>query len=265
MNFNLLKQSLADRRVSLLIYAASVALYGIMILAIWPSMQASGISEMWDRYPESIKKAFGATINFGEFDGFIALEYFAQMWVIIMAAFAISLATGALAGEIEKGSMELLLSQPISRRSIVITRHFYFSISLLALIAATMLPLMIGAPLVDGELSNMGVAAVSLLAFLFYGAIGSMAFFFSSISSSRGKALFASLGVLIGSYALDLLSKFNDFIDNFHFLSLFYYYDPYRYLHDASIAWGDLAVLAAIIVVSTGAAVTWFERRDIAV
>src|SRR5665811_1886695 len=159
VNLNLLKQSLADRRLSLLVYASSVALYGIMILAIWPSMRSSGLSEMWDRYPENIKKAFGATINYAEFDGFVTLEYFASMWVIIMAAFAISLATGALAGEIEKGTMELLLSQPIARRSIVITRHFYFSISLLALIGATMLPLMIGAQLVDGELSNTGVAA----------------------------------------------------------------------------------------------------------
>lgn len=265
MNFNLLKQSLVDRRLSLSIYAASVALYGVLILAIWPSMQTSGISEMWDRYPESIKKAFGATINFAQFDGFITLEYLAQMWVIIMAAFAIGVATASLAGEIEKGTMELLLSQPISRRSIVVTRHIYMSITLIALIAATMLPLMIGAPLVDGELNNKGVAAVSLLAFLFYEAIGSMAFFFSSIASSRGRALFASLGILIASYTLDLLAKFNEFIDNFHFLSLFYYYDPYRYIHDASIAWGDLAVLAAITLICTAAAVTWFERRDIAV
>jgi len=265
MNFNLLKQSLAERRVSLTIYAASVALYGVIILAIWPSMQTSGISEMWDRYPESIKKAFGATINFAQFDGFITLEYLAQMWVIIMAAFAIGVATSSLAGEIEKGSMELLLSQPIARRTIVVTRHFYLSVTLVALIAATMIPLMIGAPLVDGELSNKGVAAVSLLAFLFYEAIGSVTFLFSAIASSRGRALFAALVILIASYTLDLLAKFNEFIDNFHFLSLFYYYDPYRYMHDASIAWGDLAVLAVITLVSTAAAVIWFERRDIAV
>ena len=265
MNFNLLKQSLSDRKLSLSVYAASVALYGIIILAIWPSIQTSGISELWDRYPESLRKVFGATINFTEFDGFITLEYLGQMWVIIMAAFVIGVATSSLAGEIEKGSMELLLSQPVSRRSIVVSRHFYMSIMLIALIAATMLPLMIGAPLVDGELSNTGVAAVSLLAFLFYEAIGSIAFFFSAIASSRGRALFAALGILIGSYALDLLSKFNEFIDNFHFLSLFYYYDPYRYLNSSSIAWGDLAVMVSITVVSTAAAVVWFERRDIAV
>lgn len=265
MNYNLLRQSFAERRVSLLIYAIGVAAYGIMILAIWPSMQNTGITELWDRYPESIKKAFGASINFGTFDGFMTLEYFAQMWVIVMAAYAISVATGSLAGEIEKGTMELLLGQPISRRAIVVTRHLYFSLGLIVLIAATMAPIIIGAPFAGGDISYRGLAALSLQAFLFYGAIGSIAFFFSASFSSRGRALFASLGILIASYALDLLSKFSDFVNHFHRLSLFSYYDPYRYVHDVSFAWGDLAVLAAISVFFTTGAVVWFERRDIAV
>lgn len=265
MNYNLLRQSFAERRVSLLIYAIGVATYSVMILAIWPSMQNTGISELWERYPESIKKAFGASINFATFDGFMTLEYFAQMWVIVMAAYAISVATGSLAGEIEKGTMELLLGQPISRRAIVITRHMHLSLGLIVLIAATLVPIIVGAPVVDGEISYKGLAFLSLQAFLFYAAIGSIAFFFSASFSSRGRALFASLGILIASYALDLLSKFSNFVDHFHRLSLFNYYDPYRYLHDLSFAWGDLAVLTAIVVFFTAAAIVWFERRDIAV
>jgi len=101
--------------------------------------------------------------------------------------------------------------------------------------------------------------------FLFFTAIGSVTFFFSALFSSRGRAIFVSLGIIIFSYALDILAKINDTIGNVHFISIFYYWDPYRYLHDLDFAWVDLAVLAGISIVSTAAAVIWFERRDIAV
>lgn len=265
MNVNLIRRGFADKRISLAIYAAGVLLYAVFILAIWPSMETSGLSQIWENYPENLKKAFGATINFASFDGFITLEYLSNMWVIIMAVFAIGTGANALSGEIERGTMELLLAQPITRRSVVVSRHFYFSLALIGLIVAALAPIAVGASLVGGEINYHGLLAVGILAFFFYGAIGSYTFMFSSMFNSRGMSISLASGVIIFAYALDLLSKFNDTVNNFHFLSLFDYYDPYRHLHDASYAWGDIAVLAGIIVVCTGVAVTWFERRDIAV
>lgn len=265
MNFNLIRRSFVDRRISLSIYAAGVILYSFFILLIWPSLRDSGLSQLWEAYPENLKKAFGAGINFTEFDGYLTIEYLSNMWVILIAVFGIGAASNALSGEIEKGTMELLLAQPVSRRSIVVSRHFYFSLALILLIIATLVPIAIGSPVVGGNINYAGLLAVSLLAFLFFGAIGSYTFLFSSMFNSRGMSIAVATGVIIFSYALDLLSKFNETVDNFHFLSLFNYYDPYRFLHDASLAWGDLAVLAGIIVVCTGGAVIWFQRRDIAV
>jgi ABC-2 type transport system permease protein len=265
VNLNLIRRGFADKRISLTIYAAGVLLYSLFILAIWPSMETSGLSQIWDTYPENLKKAFGATINFASFDGFLTLEYLSNMWVIIMAVFAIGTGANALSGEIERGTMELLLAQPITRRSLVISRHFYFSVALVGLIIATLAPIAAGASIVGGDLNYAGLLAVGILAFFFYGAIGSVTFMFSSMFNSRGMSISLASGIIIFAYALDLLSKFNDTVNKFRFLSLFNYYDPYRYLHDASYAWGDVAVLAGIIILTTGVAVTWFERRDIAV
>lgn len=268
MNLNLLKRSFADRYVSLSVYAFGVAVYAVFILLIWPSLKENlaTLNQLWESYPESIRKAFGSeNMQFATFDGFLSVEYFSQMWPLIMIAFSISIATGAIAAEIEKGTMELLLSQPITRRSVIVTRHFYFELGIILLIAASLIPIAIGAPLVGGDIAAGGLFSLAIPSFLFFTAIGSLTFLLSVIFSTRGRAIFVSLGIIIFCYALDILAKINDTFGNVHFLSIFYYWDPYRYLHGPSWAWGDLTVLALISLFSTAAAVIWFERRDIAV
>jgi ABC-type transport system involved in multi-copper enzyme maturation permease subunit len=148
---------------------------------------------------------------------------------------------------------------------VLITRHLFFELETLILIAATIVPIILGAPLVGGDLIYKGMAAFIVPAFLFFTAIGSMTFMFSVFFSSRGRAIFMSLGIIIFCYALDILAKINDTISHVHFLSIFYYWDPYRYLHGPDWAWGDIVVLAVISLVTTAPAVIWFERRDIAV
>lgn len=268
ISFNLLKRSFADKRISIGVYAVGIAAYAVLILAIWPSLKENlaNLQALWDSYPESIRKAFGGeNMQFASFDGFLSVEYFSQMWPIIMIAFSVSIATGAIAAEIEKGTMELLLSQPVTRRAVIVTRHLFFELGLIILIAASILPVMIGAPMVDGDISNAALLAFVVPSLLFYTAIGSVTFAFSTLFSSRGRAIFVSLGLIIFSYALDILAKVNETFSDFHFLSIFKYWDPYRYLHGPDWAWGDLAVLAVISLASTAFAVWWFERRDIAV
>ncbi len=267
LNLNLLGRSLMDRKLTLGIYCLGVAAYSLMIIAIWPSMQGNldTLEQLWQNYPEGLKAALGANVTISSFDGFLTLEYFSLMWVIIAAPFAISVATAAFAGEIEKGTMELLLSQPIPRSAISFSRMVYLNIGLLLIIIATMLPVIIGAPLVNAKLNTGGVLALGLQGFLLLLSIGAIGFLFSALSSDRGRAIFMVVGILIASYALDILAQFSDAVDKLHFLSLFDYYDPYRYLHSSDIAWGDLAILAGVTVVAFMAATVIFQRRDIAV
>lgn len=267
VNLNMLWRGILDRRLSLTIYCLGVAAYGLMIVAIWPSMQESlgTLEQLYETYPEGLRAAFGVETTITTFDGFLTLEYFSLMWLIIVLPFAITISTGAFAGEIEKGTMELLLAQPIRRSTIALTRMAYLKIGLLLIMAATMIPVMIGGLMVDEQLSVAGLLSLSLLGFLFFLSFGSIGFLVSAMMSDRGRSVFLVVGVLIVSYAIDLLSQFSDFVNNFHFLSLFDYYDPFRYIHDADIAWGDLAVLLGVSIIAFSAATFIFKRRDIAV
>lgn len=267
MSFNIIMKNIHDRRVSLVIYAAAVAAYGLMMIAIWPSLSKdiSSLEQLWEQYPEGLKEIFGASIPFTNFDGFLTLEYFSIIWIIIAFALSAGVATGSLAGEIDKGTMELLLSQPVSRRAVVTGAMAFHALALIAVIAATMIPIILGAMAIGADLNRTGILALSVLLFLFTMSLASLGFMFSAWYSERGKALFTVVGILIFSYALDILAKFSDFIDNFHFLSLFKYYQPYPYISNASIDWGSLAVYAGISVIASIIAIWHFERRDIAV
>lgn len=267
MSLNLIFRNIRDRRVSLIIYGLGVAAYGMMMVAIWPSLadDLGTLEQLWENYPEGLKTVFGADIPFTSFDGFITLEYFTIIWIIIGAAFSAGVSTASLAGEIEKGTMELLLAQPISRTSIVLSKMAVHVAGLAGIILATMGPLLLGAMIIGEELSLAGAAALSLLLFMFLLSFGSLGFLFSSWFSDRGKAVFTVTGILIFSYALDVLAKFNDFVDNFHFLSLFNYYDPYPYIHAADIDWSSMMVYLSVALFASILSLLQFRRRDIAV
>jgi ABC-2 type transport system permease protein len=267
IDYNMLARSFRDRRISLAIYCLGVAAYSLMIIAIWPSMQGNleTLEQLWENYPEGLKAAFGADVVITSFDGFLTLEYFSLMWIIIVAPFAISVSTAAFSGEIEKGTMELLLSQPISRRLIAFSRMAFLELGLLLIVFATMIPVVIGTPLVDEDIKFAGILSLGLLGFILFLCIGSIGLLFSCLMSDRGRAIFLVVGVLIFSYALDILAQFSDTVEKVHFLSLFDYYDPFRYIHNADVAWGDLAVLGGIMIVADVLATVIFRRRDIAV
>ena len=98
-------QSMRQARASVVAYGVGLALYAALMTLLYLSMEST-LSQMSEGYPQEFLEAFGvAGISLGDPRGFFSAEFF-SMTLLILGAFAVFAATGALAGEEGAGTME---------------------------------------------------------------------------------------------------------------------------------------------------------------
>jgi ABC-type transport system involved in multi-copper enzyme maturation permease subunit len=104
-----------------------------------------------------------------------------------------------------------------------------------------------------------------VIGLLFAWAIMSIAFFFSVVFNSKGKAYFIPVGILIVMYVFKIISSLKDNFKDLQYTSFFYYFDANKSLIDNKIDHWSYLVFGGVIIVFTIIAVIWFSKRDIAV
>ncbi len=264
MAFEILKQTLKDKYLGAVIVAVLLFLYVFWLASFYPSMKPMVASYDQMLQNPTIQAFFGdsATGGITSFSGFMMLEVFSYMGLVI-GAFFIFMVASFVAGEIEQKSCELLLSLPVSRVNIILSRF----VTLLPFTAVVMLGLLAaiycGGTYI-GEDTHIKWFAI---AFLFMGvftiAAGSMALFISSIMSDGRRAALISLGILLAMFLVENIGSMVTSIDWARKLSLFHYAKYATIVNTQTVDWASLGIMVAVIIVFVGLSVVAFQRRDI--
>jgi len=259
-----LRRALVDRRRTLISWSIGTALYIAMIAAVFPSVKDSpGFQNLAQNYPEVLKHLFGisGTLGITTGPGFLDAELFSAMLPLFVLVLAIGTGAGTLAGEHEQGSLELIISAPVSRRSIVLWKAAGLAIELGVLAVAATAALLVADPLAGLSLDPGrvvgAVAGLGLLG-LFH---GSMALAVGAATRHRASAIGVPAAVGAVGYLVAGLAGLASWLSPFRYLSPFHY-SGQAPLQTGADGWG-LLVLAAGAAVSVVAAVLTFERRDL--
>ena len=262
-------RTLKDRHMSTIAYTVGAVLFMWMYMALFPTIrdQAASFATLLDSYPKGFMQAFGFTdtaVMFAHMGSYLATEMFSFIFPIILIALAVSFGSAAIAGEIERGTIEFLLAQPISRTKLFFSRYLA-GVSAVAgftfILVFSIIPL---SHFYQGDIVFADIARFSLVCFLFGLSILSVSFLASSIFSDKGKPNFIVTGVLILMYVLKILASLKVSLDKLKFFSFFYYYDPASTLgQSAALAHNMFWVFVGTSIISTLIAVWWFNRRDI--
>lgn len=265
MSLNLVKRYLKDRWVSATIFGVSLLLYCWMMVVLMPAFLTNvGYQKMVEEVPQAFMTVFSgeSTIVFNP-EGFLSAYFFALWWPIIVGSFAIAAATAIVAKEIDEGTMDFLLSQPITRTNLILSRFWALSIYLFVLTAVTFGGTWLLAPLYKVELNLKGLLTTGVLGLAFVIAISSFSLLFSLILRERNTAIVASLFLFIGTHLLNALSGLNETLGKFRFLSFFKYYRPSHTLATGELPLNDLSVFLAVIAVCLALSLIIFGRKDI--
>ena len=272
MNWPIFWQTLKSYWLTIVFYCGGLFLYSMFLTFIYPVARDLGTNyaEIFDKMPEQVREAMGGAnfLNNGlSFEGFLSLEHLQFFWVIAVAAFIIGFASRAIAGEVEQGTIALLLSQPVTRTQIFFSKLAVGVIGIVALVGATVGGIIWQAYRLDIAIAPIeGYWLFISVAILFFVSILAIAMMFSTMVAERGRATLLPLLFVIASFVTDLFAKLNEDWEGLKWLSIFHYYGtPDSIITNASVDDLHLWVFAGIIVTAIVAGLVVFNRRDIAV
>ena len=262
---NLVLKSLRDVRRGFLWWSIGLAGFVALIVSVYPTVRSNpGLEKLAEDYPEALQAfvAFGGKVDYASAAGYLGIELFSLMVPLLFLVAAIGTGAGTIAGEEERGTLELLLSNPVSRARVVVEKSVALALEVAALGVVLWAALWVGALAVGMDISMWHLASATLAAVVLAIAYGEIAVLVGAASGRRGLTIGVTAALGVAAYLVNGLAPLVDALDGPQKLSPFYHYaagDPLR----RGLSLGHLSVLAAIAIVAAAAAPWAFSRRDV--
>jgi hypothetical protein len=198
-------------------------------------------------------------------DSFRAIAWGHPLALALLLAHAVTFCTRVPAGEVDRGSIDVLLGLPVSRWQLQLTESFVWVLSGTVVVLLGVAGNRFGNALAHGprvELWRLTALAGNL--YCLYLAVGSLAWLASALSDRRGRAVSVVVAFVLLSFLLSYLAPFWNVAEQLSFLSVLHYYIPLKVLHDGLFPLRDILVLGGLAATLWTAAGLIFVRRDLA-
>jgi len=264
MNGALLRHTWRLQRIRLAVVSAALATWGFLLPVIYARFGVQfGVLLDSGMLPEQFARFGGGDVF--SLEGSIALGLIHPIAIILTSVFAVGFAASAVAGERQRGTLEVALSRPLSRQvfyvSLLGASLGFIAIAIAALLAGSVSGATFAG--VAGELAFATLPLLWLNSVLLFGAFASIALAASVSFDRLPPAMGCTLGAVIVMYVLEVLGSLWPSAEHLQPYSLFHYLRAKAIL-TGSISLFDLAVLLGVIVAGMSWALVVFPRRDLA-
>jgi len=258
------ERALREEQRALIGWATGLAVFSVVMLAIFPTISGNeSFSKLLEAYPESLRKLFDVT-DYTTGPGYLRSEVFSFMAPLLVAIFAIIWGSDLVAGEEDRGTIDALLSNPVSRRRFVVEKWAALVSGVLLLSAMLELTLGLLGPAFKLHIGWAPLSAAVLGLALVAISCGSIAFAIGAATGSRALARGIGAALAVASYLLSSLPSLVSWLRPVRPVSLWYHAlgtDPLV----TGFHMGHLGVDLLITLLAVLVAVVAFERRDLAV
>jgi ABC-type transport system involved in multi-copper enzyme maturation permease subunit len=211
--------------------SVGLALYGLMIMAFYPSIvdQQEELDEIVESGGDFYKIFLGENadnLSFADPGPYFGSQFGIWM-VLILGAMVMIQAFNAITNAEREGTMDLLMSFPVSRREMFAARMLNTAASLLIILTVVFVTFVISREIwPEFEVSIGDLAAAIYGSFFILMAQAGFTYFLTAvIPSSRKFAGPVAYLLFFGSYLVYSLSLLNDTLTDIQPLLLFDYYD----------------------------------------
>jgi ABC-2 type transport system permease protein len=263
---NVFLKSLRDLRRSFAWWTVGLAGYVALIASVYPTVRDNpDLEKLVESYPEALKAfvAFGGQFDFTSAAGYLGSELFSFMMPALFLVAAVGHGAGTLAGEEERGTIDLLLSSPLSRTRVALEKLAAMCVELAALGAVLWLALWVGARAFSMEVSVAHLASATALLVVLALAYGAIAFMVAAATGRKTLAIGLTVALAVGAYLVNSLASLVEVLEPFQKATPFYHYAVADPLRQGLDPWHTLFLLA-VGAVAAAAGVLLFDRRDLA-
>lgn len=257
---NVFTKTIRDRQLATLIGALGVISVAVMGLGAYSNLDDT-IAELYGSLPEAFISILGLS-DISNAGTLIIGEIVNLMAPLVLAGLAISMGTGAIAGEERNGTLGVLLGNPKSRQRVVLSKSAAMVVLIVAGAVITWSGSLLTALAFDTDMSMLNFAAamthVTMISLFF----GFFALFLGSWTGNGTVASGTSVGLLLISFLAAGLLPLVENLADLAKIFPWYYFNSSQPLANG-IDWGHLAVLGGAVVVLAGGALVGVNRRDL--
>jgi ABC-2 type transport system permease protein len=247
-------------------WGIALALVGTYAVLFYDSLVKPGVQQQYQQlisnYPPELMAFFGDMSQLFTPGGYLDTLFFSYIPIII-GIFAILACASMLAGDEEKGVLDLVLAHPVSRVRLFYARLGAFTVATILILLIAWLGFILPLPKTTMNATPLEILLpfISLFGLLMF--LGTLTLFLSLLLPSQQWAAMASGLILVASYFLSSLSKLSENLRPIEKYFPMHYYQGGRAL--TNMNWGWFGILMAFSIIFTGFAWWLFERRDIRV
>lgn len=260
----------AAREVRVLVVVVGLAVLAFEPLLVFAFGRFSrDIVSVWAKFPlvqQLISALLGADISTGVTTLSLITLGLAHPFVFaVLWAYSIATGTRFIAGEIERGTADVLMTQAVSRAALWIDFSLVIAASVLVLSMTPWLGIRVGCALFPPpepiDTLRLWAPSANLAALLL--AIAAVTLLASTLTGRRGAAVAVAIGVVLLSFLLNFLVALVPGWSAAAPLTLLHYYRPLESVRSGVFPVRDVVVLLAIAAAAWLAGLAHFQRRDI--
>ena len=259
------KWTIKQRRWSVFWWSFAAAALIILTMAFYPTIrdQATELQKSFSQLSNSTVALFSDTNQIFSPIGYLSSQIFYLMLPMLLSILTIGLGSSLIAREEDSGTIEMLLSRPVSRSRLLGGKALAGLIILAVAGASALVSLLVMAELVNIAVALPAIAAATLASVVMALLFGTLSFTVTCLGrTARAASIGVAALVAIAGYIISSLSSVVPWLRWPSIVSPFHYYHPAEIL-GGDYHWNELIGLTFVSVV-LGAVAWWaFRRRDL--
>jgi ABC-2 type transport system permease protein len=244
---------------SLLVWGVILGALGALYVALYPSMSTM-LEEYMEQAPESMQGYFGDLVGPITAEQWMGMEFLNMFVPVVLPFMVMIMGARAIAGREERKTLDLLLSNPLPRRQVVLGAVLAMAVSLAVVLFVTWVLTTIAVPIAGVDLSPLGLAAALAALWPMCLLFGVLSLLLSAVMRRSALAIATPAFILVAMYVLESLAQAVKSVEPYSVISL------YRHLGspiEGDFPWTAVLAMLAGVCALTGAAIAAFTRRDL--
>jgi ABC-2 type transport system permease protein len=247
--------------IALVIFLFQIAICGI----VHDNQNVKTFLQFLNVLPPFIKTLLGGeSLRIGNITGLIAIGYHHPMILTLYMLFAVGAPTGLLAGEVQKGTMELILSRDATKTHVYICAGLITVIGMFALVLVMFLGTVAATNIYEfgQEVPLYFFFKIAIVGGTLASAVGGIALL-AAACFGRGTAVGLTVAYLVVNYFISFVAEWWPRMKFLEPVTIFHYVNGPEMAHESAWPIGDMGVLITILVVSTVVGGIIWARRDL--
>lgn len=259
---NVFRKTLYEKRWFIIAWSIGIIAMTILTMIFYPYFKDAGFDEVINSLPKSFEGLLGQANNYKTVSGYVAEQIFAMRLPMLVLIMAIALYTGLSAGDENRGTLESLLAQPVSRAKVY--WHKFWAGTVITAIAclAIFVAVCISFILINDTMSLWRLLQACLACWLLATAVGALTYAIGAVTGKRSLTIGIASGVTFLSFLITSMAPAVSSLQEVQKASIFYYYNNPTVAQNG-LQLRNVIVLIVITAVCSLIGLVVFRRRDL--